>query len=154
MSNILLAFGANGTDLQLADGDLMKDGGLLSSIVISLFTDRLAGPDDELPAGDGDRRGWWGDATLPDLASGGGSDRIGSLLWLLRREKQLPSVVARAREYAREALQWLLDEGRATRLEVDADVPAQGVLRITVRVDGQSLELAYDYLTNTYRLTE
>lgn len=149
MGDILLAFGALGTDLQLAGGDLLPDDGLLTAVIISLFTNRLADTGDELPAGEADRQGWWADATLP-----GGKDRIGSKLWLLRREKQLPSVVARAREYALEALAWIVAEGRASTLEVQADVPAPGVLRLQVGLGGQNIRLLYDYQTNTYRLTE
>lgn len=153
MGDVLLAFGALGTDLQLAGGDLLTDDGLLSAVIISLFTNRLADPGDELPAGEPERQGWWADATLP-----GGKDRIGSKLWLLRREKQLPTVVARAQEYAQEALAWIVDEGRANAVEVIADVPAQGVLRISVRLSmaagDQTVAALYDYQHNTYRLTE
>ena len=153
MGDVLLAFGALGTDLQLAGGDLVGDDGLLSAVIISLFTNRLADPGDELPAGEPDRQGWWADATLP-----GGKDRIGSKLWMLRREKQLPTVVARATEYAQEALAWIVTEGRAQDVTVLADVPAQGVLRLrvllTTNAGEKAVDLLYDDLANTYRLTE
>ncbi len=138
MADLLLAFGSLGADLALTDialtdlagaKDLAIDDGLLSAVVVSLFSDRLANGGDELPAGEADRRGWWADATLP-----GGKDRIGSRLWLLRREKQLPEVVARARDYALEALQWLVDEERVESLEVFASVAGPGHLHITVQL--------------------
>lgn len=158
MGDILLAFGALGTDLQFAGGDLLKDDGLLTAVIISLFTNRLAEPGDELPPGEPDRQGWWADATLPSLHAGGGKDKIGSKLWLLRREKQLPRVVARAQEYAQEALAWIVAEGRAKAVEVIADVPSQGVLRLSVRLalaeGDQTVTALYDYQHNTYRLTE
>lgn len=153
--DILLAFGSPGADLAVASGDLLTDDGLLTAVVVSLFTDRQAEPGDELPAGETDRRGWWADATLPKLA--GAPDNIGSRLWLLRREKQLPEVVARAREYATEALQWLLREGRVDGLAVEADIAAPGHLRISVAltVPGETLRAAYDYdvLSGVYRPT-
>ena len=45
---------------------------------------------------------------------------IGSRLWLLNREKELQSVVNRARDYAAESLQWLIDDGIASRVDVAA----------------------------------
>ena len=156
--DILLAFGALGTDLQLAGGDLMSDDSLLTAVVISLFTNRLAEPGDELPAGETDRQGWWADSTLPALKTGGGKDRIGSRLWLLKREKQLPSVLARAREYAEEALAWLVTEGHVLAVKVIATAPARGVLlldvRLTRRQGEQAWKLKYDAETETYQLGE
>ncbi|MBU1229562.1 MAG: phage GP46 family protein [Proteobacteria bacterium] len=154
--DILLAFGALGMDLQLAGGDLMADDSLLTAVVISLFTNRLAEPGDELPAGETDRQGWWADATLPGLKAG--KDRIGSRLWLLKREKQLPSVLARAREYAEEALAWLVTEGHVLAVSVAASNPARGVLllevRLTLRKGEQSWKLKYDAENETYQLAE
>lgn len=88
---------------------------LVRAVIISLFTWRRANPDDELP---GDQRmGWWGDSfpTVPN-------DRIGSRLWLLSRAKfsvRNPPV-ERAREYAEEALAWLVEDGVVARVEVEA----------------------------------
>jgi len=153
--DILLAFGTPGADLAVASGDLLTDDGLLTAVVVSLFTDRQAEATDELPAGETDRKGWWADATLPRLT--GAPDKIGSRLWLLRREKQLPEVVARAREYATEALQWLLTEHRVDGLTVTATVPERGMLQLQValEVDGTTQLSAFDYsyLTGAYRLS-
>lgn len=149
MPDLLMAFGAMGTDLVLHDGDLGPDTGLYTAIVISLFTDRLAEHGDELPPGQTDPRGWCLDVSLPRI-EGRGADRIGSRLWLLQREKELPEVLARARHYAREALQWLVDEGHVQGLVVDATAPSRGHLRITVNVDRnaeprETLTFLYNY---------
>lgn len=112
-------------DLQLRDGDLWRDGGLETAIVISLFTDRRASPSDVLPDASPDRRGWWGDG-VPEIEG----DEIGSHLWLLAREKELPVVVERAREYAQAALQWLIDDRVAERVEVTAEIVRPGFLGI------------------------
>jgi phage gp46-like protein len=99
---------------------LVMDDGLQSAVVISLFTDRRADAND-LPtnAPGGDRRGWWGDS-FGDVPG----DRIGSRLWLLAREK------------AKEALQWLLDDGIASAVNVDAQWMdgRQGVLQLNVEI--------------------
>ena len=99
---------------------------LQTAVILSLGTDARAGIDDRLPDhGDGDRRGWWGDALPPaDLAT----DTYGSLFWLLSREKQLPAVLARAEGYDTAALQWLVDDGIASRVDVAASFPATGRL--------------------------
>lgn len=153
MGDILLAFGALGMDLQLANNDLLKDDSLLTAVIISLFTDRQAEPGDELPAGGNDRKGWWADATLPATLAGG-KDKIGSRLWLIKREKQLPSVLARIKEYAEEALEWLVADGHAKAISVTATAPARGVwllgVRITRREGEESYSLKYDAATETY----
>lgn len=118
-----------GGDIQLAGYDLAREDGLQTAVLISLFTDRRAAGDDPLPGAPDDRRGWWADA-WPEIEG----DRIGSRLWLLAREKQLASVVQRAREYAEEALQWLVDDGIAAQVEVSAAIVRQGVLGLQVRI--------------------
>jgi phage gp46-like protein len=115
-------------DLALDAGGLATDDGLATAIVVSLFSDRRARADDQLPDGaDGDRRGWWGDLAPPVEG-----DQLGSRLWLLAREKQLPSVVARAREYAEEALAWLVEDGIAERVEVAAEITRPGMLGLGI----------------------
>lgn len=86
---------------------------LVRAAVISLFTWRRAKPDDPH---EGVRWGWWGDG-LDDEPN----DRIGSRLWLLAREKLTLSTLNRAREYAEEALQWLLEDRVATSISVTAE---------------------------------
>lgn len=100
---------------------------LVRAVVISLFTWRRARPDDALPGSD--RFGWWGDnfAAAPN-------DRIGSRLWLLAREKILPRTLERAREYAEEALQWLIDDGVASRVEVEAERQGLTTVALACRI--------------------
>lgn len=108
--------GANG---QLEDGHDLK-----SAALISLFTWRRAHDDDVLPEPNSTRKGCWIDAL---------SGRpLGSRLWLLRREKQTREVVARAREYAEEALAWLVEDGVCLEVEVVTEIVSDGVLGIHV----------------------
>ncbi len=134
MSDLALIWDAKAgsADLSVEAGVLATDAGLRTAVVVSLFTDRLARADDVLPVEDGDRRGWWGDVE-PRVAG----DRIGSRLWLLAREKATPQALNRAREYAAEALNWLIADGVARTVEVEAE--AQGsvlglglVLRVVI----------------------
>lgn len=103
---------------------MVSDEPLVRAVLISLFTWRRAAPDDDLPAQS--RNGWWGDSFPPAA-----NDRIGSRLWLLTRSKLTTQTVTRAREYAEEALKWLVDDGVATRVEVES-----------LRLDIQTLGLA------------
>lgn len=118
-----------GADYAMDALGLIEDNGLYTAVIISLFTDRRANNDDVLPGDASDKRGWWADAfpIAPD-------DRIGSRLWLLSREKQLPSVLNRAQQYAREALQWMIDDGVAGSVACTAQIVRQGVLGLTVAI--------------------
>ncbi|EPL7797645.1 phage GP46 family protein [Citrobacter freundii] len=83
---------------------------LTRAVVISLFTHRRADPDDHADV----PMGWWGD-TWPIVAN----DRYGSKLWLLQRSKLTNALVNTVRSYLREALQWMLDDGVVSRIDID-----------------------------------
>jgi phage gp46-like protein len=121
------------------DAGMMPTEPLVRAAVVSLFTWRRARPDDELPGSQ--RMGWWGDS----FASVEG-DRIGSRLWLLARAKLTVQTINRAREYAHEALAWLVDDGVASRVEVDVErLGVDGIAmacRIT-RSDGRAVDLRF-----------
>lgn len=145
IQDIRLVFDSSRMDFDLALGsgargrDLEGDPGLFTAVVISLFTDARAHDDDVLPddrAGqpeaEKDRRGWWGDALRADADRSG---PLGSRLWLLWREKDLPSVVARAQSYAQEALRWLSDLGYVVTVSA-------GARRVQARHIGISVSVA------------
>lgn len=140
--DIAIAWQDNRGAFSIANGDLATDAGLETAVVISLFTDNRAGDDDELPAAETDRRGWWGNGHER------AGDEIGSKLWLLRREKQMPEVVRRAEEYAREALRWMVEDKVAGRVQVFGSIPRDGWLYLDIRIwrpDGTMLNFKYDY---------
>lgn len=100
---------------------------LARAVVISLFTWRRALDSD--PIDDGERYGWWGDS-FPAQAD----DRIGSRLWLLRRRTLTDATRQDAIAFAREALQWLIDDG--ILLEIDVQAERQGNNRLALWVVG------------------
>ncbi|WEJ23012.1 phage GP46 family protein [Pseudomonas sp. SD17-1] len=109
--------------------------------VISLLTWRRAGADDRLD--DAERFGWWGDS-FPSQAD----DRIGSRLWQLRRRKLTDATLQEAEAFAREALAWMLDDGRVTAVTVTV---ARGIDRLNMGVvltlrDGRTINLQLDNL--------
>jgi len=112
---------------------------LVRAVVISLFTWRRADPADALPElGPTARRmGWWGDS-FPQQSN----DRIGSKLWLLARSKIMPETLRLAKAYAEQALQWLIDDGVAARVEVEVariGVTSVGMAVRLYQTDGSAL---------------
>lgn len=116
-------------DWVLVGPGLAEDEGLTTAVVLSLFSDARAQAGDVLPDGGTDRRGWWGDAFADEPG-----DRFGSRLWLLHREKQLAQVLPRAKQYAEEALRWLVEDGIASSVAVITEFTRPGVLGMGVEI--------------------
>lgn len=132
MSDIALKFdSAAGLDFAIKRSssglraDLESDDGLRTAVLVSLFLDSRADTDDVLPFETDDRRGWWADefGAAP-----------GSKLWLLARSKALPDVAQRAEDYARQALQWMIDEGVARQIDVTSTVVTTPYRALTLEV--------------------
>lgn len=113
--------------LEIVSGDARVPNPLGSAVLMSLMTDRAVEGSD-LTTSDGDRGGWWGDS-LAEVAG----DKIGSRLWLLHRSALTDSTPRRAEEYAREALQWMIDDGVATSIDATATREATGIM-LTVQI--------------------
>ena len=101
-------------DLTMIDDDVASDRGLVTAVLLSLFTDRRAENDDVPPSGDpSDRRGWWAD----QFAAVEG-DLFGSRLWLLDRSTLTNETLLQAKAYVAEALQWMLDDKVAASIPI------------------------------------
>lgn len=115
----------------LLDGALLKSGNdLATAVLVSLFTDRRAGPNDVIPDGTNDPRGWWADDE---------KHHIGSRLWLLTRAKQTTETLNRALNYTTEALKWLIDDGVVAKFDITVEWTRASFLGIRViayRKDG------------------
>lgn len=91
-------------------GNLLLDPGLITPIELSLFTDKRAPEGAELPGGPRDLRGWWGDEfwgpsfEMPQY-------EIGSWIWLLERSKNRQEALSLLRDYALDAVAWMLVDG-------------------------------------------
>lgn len=147
LSDLALVWDAaqGGADLVLIDQDLASDAGLETAMGLSLFTDRRAQPDDVAPSGDpADRRGWWADQ-FADVEG----DLFGSRLWLLDRSKATQETLIRAREYALEALRWLVDDEVAASIDVATsfiELGAQNALLMVItgtRPDGSTFSFRF-----------
>jgi phage gp46-like protein len=93
-------------DWVMDGSDLRSGSDLETAVMISWFSDRAAG--------------WWGDD--------GQAYPIGSRLGTLGREKQVAKVLPMARDFAVQAVKWMLDDGVCSRIEVTAQFFAPGKL--------------------------
>lgn len=137
-------------DVAHARGDFVMNGtqpasggDLGTAMLISLFSDRLAEPDDVIPDGTNDPRGCWFDA--------GETYKCGSRMWLLDRSKQTPDILQRAKSYIVEALQWLIDDGVVKRFDITtAFAPQQLSAQVVAfRSNGQSVAENFSWVWGT-----
>lgn len=125
----------------LNPGGLQAAHALHTAILLSLFTWRRA-DQSELQYLDGsDRKGWWGDGVDIDKFE----TELGSKLWLLFRRELTEDVRLKAEDYAREALQPLINQGAVAAFDVIAEIdkPA-GQLSLVVSAFSQDGTKIYD----------
>lgn len=108
----------------------LRETRLARAVINSLFSWARARPGDELPTPESPRMGWWG-----DTYGAVNGDRFGSRLWLLARETLTDEVAARARDFAQEALAWLVPDGVAIRVTVETERLGLDTLGMRVLVD-------------------
>lgn len=110
--------------ISLTDGDFTTTDGLEPAVLYSLFTDAKASDDDELPDGGNDLRGHWADNIL--------GESEGSKLYQLRRRKQTQETLNLAEQYSKDALQWIIDDEHATKIDVTGSWPQVGWLALKI----------------------
>jgi phage gp46-like protein len=130
-------------DWGLAEGDVLTGQDLETACLTSLFSDALATPDFVPTDGTTDRRGWWADTYL-DVP-------LGSNLWQLDRAKTTRANLGLARNTAQTALQWLIDDGVAASITVNARWVTPTMLGLTiilVRPNGARTRFMFDWAWN------
>lgn len=140
MTDISVNYDDGAFDLAITGNDLETDEGLRTAVTLSLYTNRRAPDDAVLPPEFLERGGWWGDIGDED------GYQLGSLLWLLQREKTTAATVAKAEQYAAEALQWLIDDGVASAVNVTAERAGLDIISLSVEVirpTGTALDLRF-----------
>ncbi|WP_323011125.1 phage GP46 family protein [Paracoccus sp. (in: a-proteobacteria)] len=112
--------------------DLQRGQALATAVGMCLLTDRRVDRT-ELPEGERNR-GWPGDGF--DLQPG--EPPLGSKLWLLRRRALTEGIELEAEDYAREALQTLIDQQVCVRVDVVvARLPALRRLDLDIALYGR-----------------
>jgi phage gp46-like protein len=112
-------------DASVKAGDIETERGLETAVILSLLLDARARPDDAIPDGTDDRRGWWGD---DDEVS------YGSRLWLLERSTLTQETINQWRELAAEALAWMTDQGIVQRVTVAVERESAEAIIATIRL--------------------
>jgi len=136
--------------LAFIDNDIKADNSLLTSVMVSLFTDAQASNEDILPDSKStDRRGWWGDELNSDLPT----DKIGSKLWLLERSKGTEDIVIKAKLYIQEALKWMITEGIADSIQIEVEMQRTREAG-TIILAFQVKILKPDGVTDTFRFNK
>jgi phage gp46-like protein len=104
---------------------------LRALVLVSLFSDRRAEDDDQIPDPTGDppyRRGWWGDSMRTD------GDLFGSRLWLLHGQALSDELADSCADYCREALQWMIDDGLVAEIAIETEI-YRDFDRLAVRIE-------------------
>ena len=147
-TDIKVKFDDNFTaDFTLVKGDLEREKGMGTAVLMSLFTDRRADESDEID--NEDKRGWWGD----QVAEVEG-DQIGSKIYQLSRSKATPDVEVKLKQFIFEALEWMIEDGVVVEDGITVDTFIFGPVenrRLGFKVelkqsDGQIFALAFDDL--------
>ncbi|MBI1408113.1 MAG: hypothetical protein GC145_18530 [Caulobacter sp.] len=130
MSGLALIWDAEAQEARLVVADAEQpDAALRTAALISLFTDRRATADDVLPEPGADRRGWWADVAPPVEG-----DLIGSRHWLSHRGKRRPEDIRLARDRAAEALAWMIADGVASAVTVEAEALGDAGIALSVAI--------------------
>lgn len=79
------------------------------------------------------------------LGSYWAAKNIGSRLHLLKREKDVPRVKKLAIQYAKEALQPLIDDKRADKIDISAQQPHNGTCILHIEVYAPEGKQIYTY---------
>ena len=142
-------------DLLVENAGFAESASLVSAVVNSLFSDARApaGLLAYMAARDGvdvstiDPRGWPLEQFTAANDNATPRVRYGSLLWTLQREKQTQATLNRAISYAREALDWMTDDGIARDISIEGEWIARGRLALAVTIglsDGRRRELHFN----------
>jgi phage gp46-like protein len=122
MIDLKLTQDASGVwDLSISNGDLEGVEGFDTAIFSSLLTDARA--PESIVLKPENRRGWMG-----NLASTVDGRDFGGLLWLVNQRRLTQETLNEAVDYARQALDWLVEDGLASNIEVTGTiVPRSGI---------------------------
>ena len=130
-------------DVSFENGDFKTVDSFDTSLTVSLFADARASqsqvPRSEL------RRGWWGNQFDKDYPL----FELGSLLWLLYQARNTQDTLNSAIDFAKNSLQWLVDNNHAESVNVTGAFTTVGIT-LTVVIDRGSsiIETRYYDLWN------
>lgn len=110
--------------------DLQTGKDLKTAILVSLFSDSRANPEELLL--DEDPRGWW-------------SRDLGSLLWLLARQKATLQNLEKGIQYIKDALNWLIVQNIAKSIDVTGTIENRSKFNFIITIK-KSNDYRFQYL--------
>jgi phage gp46-like protein len=131
-----LTFTGTEFDIQLDGNDLIRDKGLQTALMISLYTDSRDVEENDFGE---NALGYWADNTL------------GSGLWYLQRAKTLTETLSQAQDRANKALAWMLEDGVVSAVEAEATRIGTSTLRLNIALtkpNGESEHYVFQYFYN------
>ena len=129
MGDLALNLTDDGIDLLLKDDSstLVRDEGLQTAVLISLFTDQRVS-EAEVPSGLSSQSGWWGDEFSEIIG-----DQIGSKIWTFSRGMATTQTAAAIQVRAKQSLDWMIEDGVASQVEVTTSA-SKGCINISVKI--------------------
>jgi phage gp46-like protein len=126
--DVKITFVDGRTEIEVSDTDLLKDAGFETAMTISLFTDARLSLEElnQAKLNDNDLRGYWADALS--------GENTGSKLRLLSRSKVSNQLMERLKQYAKEAWQWMIDEGAVKEFIIKTERDEKNNITIVAEV--------------------
>jgi len=120
-------------DFTFENGDFKTVDSFDTSITVSLFADARA-TQSQVPRSEL-RRGWWGNQFAKDFPL----SEVGSKLWLLNQARNTQDTLNNAIDFARNSLQWLVDNNHAESVNVTGAFTINGITLAIVIDRGSSI---------------
>ena len=115
-------------DIEIANGQIVRDEGFDSSLILSLFADaRASASEVAIPE---QRRGSWQNE-LSNVAG----HQVGSTLWLLQQSRLTIATKNEALQSVKKGLIWLVEDGHLKGVNVSGDIDG-GTLNIQIDLVG------------------
>ena len=128
-------------DLVVKNSEIQTDESLKSAVLVSLFTD-VKCEKTELPKGELSQGGYFGDAIF--------GEKTGSKLWLLKRPKYTNETLIKAKEYAQNALAWLVTDKLAQEVDVETAFNDKKSMSLKVSILKNNNEIESIHINNLW----
>lgn len=137
MSDLLLDSRGDGSFDLAFDGDLLIGESLKSAILISIgsYARKKYGFSNML-----NDDGWWGESTIE-------GDKWGNLLHDLANKRNDSNLLLLVRQYVKNSIQWLIDDGVVSSFDVDVDVSEKSLnIEIIANKGGKNEDYRFEIL--------
>lgn len=132
-------------EIVIENGDFANEPGFDTNIWVSLFSDSRADVSQVIIPEY--RRGWLGNIVtdVPER-------QLGSFLWLVEQRRLNQDSLNEVIDYIRKALQWIVDDGVALKIEVDGDIVPRTGIAASILITSKD-GVTSDHYIELWRLT-